>query len=271
MAEKTIKRNLMIERAHWTRLGVIAANAGLNRAQLVRVILGGVCDAKDPTIYLPSRAAAWTQLNQPIERRMEMAPPREAMSTYATPRPSQAPPMYPPKAPAVFDPVAAADWYKKGLVRFKGDRAEALAYTRRCVSLLPKEWVPPQDDVGDTADTESEEMWVCVQCFTVTPVSNPNCGSCGQPRPPMPIPAQPQKHDVPDDWLNRFGLTQDQQDSYLEDYALDYWPPDLAPEPEPFPDEWFEEYGPLEGRVNPRTGQRWTPPDAAPDTNGVAH
>jgi hypothetical protein len=87
----------------------------------------------------------------------------------------------------------------------------------------------------------------------------------------MPIPAQPQRHDVPADWLNRFGLTQDQQDGYLEDYALDYWPPDRAPEPEPFPDEWYEEYGPLEGHVNPRTGQRWTPPDAAPDTNGVAH
>ena len=74
---------------------------------------------------------------------------------YVAPRPVT--PMYPPKAPAVFDPVAAADWYKKGLVRFKGDRTEALAYTRRCVSLLPKEWVPPQDDVGDTADTELDD------------------------------------------------------------------------------------------------------------------
>jgi hypothetical protein len=211
MAEKTIKRNLVLLRRTWDRLAVIAANAGVNRAQVVRTILEGVCSAPDPSIYLPQRAKEW----------MAQVDRQRQPSGSVAPAPAAAP---------------------------------------------PPESKPPTPD-----SSAREEIWVCVQCFTVTPVSNPNCGSCGQPRPPMPIPAQPQKHDVPDDWLNRFGLTQDQQDSYLEDYALDYWPPDRAPEPEPFPDEWFEEYGPLEGQVNPRTGQRWTPPDAAPDTNGVAH
>ena len=58
MNDKTIKRNLVIERVYWNRLGVIAAGAEISRAALIRLVLRGVCEAKDPSIYLPHRAAA---------------------------------------------------------------------------------------------------------------------------------------------------------------------------------------------------------------------
>jgi hypothetical protein len=154
MADKSEKFNVMLPRSLWQRLHKVSAVVGYSRAQFIRLILSGACDAKDPSIYVPRKAQVWmTQSAAPqYGREVAMSPPREAMSNYSEPRPSQAPPMYPPKAPQVFDPIAAADWYKKGLVRFKGDRTEALAYTRRCVSLLPKEWAPPDADADGVED-----------------------------------------------------------------------------------------------------------------------
>jgi hypothetical protein len=179
MAEKTIKRNLMIERVHWNRLGVIAANAEMTRAQLIRLVLRGVCEARDPSIYLPHRAAAFVDTS--MSRQLVAAP---------------------------------------------------------AVAPAPK--------------LKSDEIWVCGKCYAVSPLDSAICIACGKAPTPTPIPAQPHQHDIPAEWVNRYGLTVQQQESYEENYGLDYWPPEQAPAPEPFPDWWFEEHGPCDGQPNPQ-------------------
>jgi hypothetical protein len=179
MSEKTIKRNLVMERAHWNRLGVIAANAEITRAQLIRLVVRGVCEAKDPSVYLPHRAAAFLD-TRPVA-----------------------------KPPAAIER-------------------------------------PPTRRLGP------DEIWVCLKCFALSPLTAALCVECGAPPVPTPIPGQPHQHDIPADWVNRYGLTVQQQERYEENLGLDYWPPAQAPAAEPFPDWWFEEDGPCEGQVNPQ-------------------